>query len=160
MGGLTKIHIRYELKEPFPLFVEPGSPVEGRMIITNTGEKDLKLKELYIDLMERYETDSDEGWQPIKHKLNSYRINTMGVIRAKETQLYPFQIILSRWKRRKGRRIMGWHIELQFKQKTKMIASRGLNKKDATCILPAPGSMVPPSFGDPNVILGKKKKNR
>ncbi len=158
MVSITKIHISYELKQPLPLYVEPGSPIEGRMMVTNNGEKELKLKELFIDLIERYDQDDGEGLSPIKNRLYSYRINTMGIIKSGETQVYPFNIILPRWKRKKGRRIQSWHLALYFKQKTKLVASRGFNKANATCILPVQGTMVAPSFGDPNLIQGKKKR--
>ena len=64
------------------------------------------------------------------------------------------------WKRKKGRRIRDWHVALFFKQKTKLVASRGSIKRNATCILPVFGTMIAPSFGDPSQLMGKQKKKR
>ena len=155
MGKLTKIHIGYEIIEP-PISVEPNDELLGKIIVTNNGVKDLKLKELFIDLYEIYEVDQGEGIDMLKNRLSNYYINTKGVIKANETQIYDFRIRLSRWKRRKGRKIRSWSIQLHFKQKTKMVASRGSIKRNATCILPVQGSTVTPSFGE--FLLGKKRK--
>ena len=147
MGKLTKIHIVYEIHNPPPL-VYPKDELQGNIIVTNNGEKDLKLKELFIDLYEYYEKDGYEGMDTIKNKLSTFWLNTQGVIRADETQTYGFRIRLPRWKRRKGRKIHNWSIQLHFKQKTKLVASRGSIKRNATCILPVEFSQVAPSFGE------------
>jgi len=155
MGKLTKVHVTYELFNP-PMEVLPFDELQGKIIVTNNGEKDLKLKEVFIDLYEIYDVDDYEGTTTIKNKLNSYFFNTMGIIHADETQEYPFNIGLPNWKIRKKKRIINWSIQLHFKQKTKLIASRGSIKKNATCILPVHGSTVPPSFGV--IPQGKRKK--
>jgi hypothetical protein len=160
MGKLTKVHVGYELKDPAPPFVDPGMRLEGRIVVTNNGEKPLKLKEIYILQTERWDEDDGEGYGPRKSNLNNYYLSSQGVINPGETQYYPFSIVLSTWKRKRGKRISGWHVALFFKQKTKMVASRGSIKRNATCILPVFGTMIAPSFGDPTQLTGKKKKRR
>lgn len=155
MGKLTKIHIGYEIIDP-PAIVEPNDELVGKIRVTNNDLKDLKLKELFIDLMEIYDINSGEGLDTRKNKLYTYWINTKGVIHANETQVYGFRIRLLKWKRKKGRKIRNWSIQLHFKQKTKMVSSRGSIKKNATCVLPVQGSQVPPSFGE--FYSGKKRK--
>jgi hypothetical protein len=155
MGKLTKIHVSYEIKDP-PMIVEPNDELEGKIVVTNNGEKDQKFKELFIDLVEVYDEDTGEGLDPRKTKLQTYFYNTKGVIKAGETQEYKFKIALSKWRRKKGKRIYNWNIQLQFKQKTKMVATRGSIKRNATCILPVFGTMVSPSFG--NAEKPKKRK--
>lgn len=157
MGKLTKIHVTYEIYHP-PLIIQPFDELDGKIIVTNNGEKDLKLKELFIDLLELWDEDDGEGLSPRKNKLNSYFLGTRGVLHSSETQEYPFRIALQKWRRKKGKRIYGWSIQLHFKQKTKMVASRGSIKKNATCVLPVQGTMVSPSFGNPE--MGRKKKRR
>ena len=48
-------------------------------------------------------------------------------------------------------------MQLHFNQKTGMVASRGSEKNDATCILPVKGSKFNPSFGDPKLAKKQKK---
>jgi len=55
------------------------------------------------------------------------------------------------------KKINGWHLALHFKQKTKLTASRGSIKRNATCFLPIEGTQVAPSFGDINLLKKKKK---
>ena len=147
IGKLTKMHVGYEIMNP-PQMVKPGDPLEGKIIVTNNDEIDLKLKELFIEIVESYDEDYGEGLSPIKNKLQKYHINTRGIIRSNETQEYNFKIKLPKWKRRRGKRIANWNLQLRFKQKTKLIASRGSISRNATCILPVKGTMVTPSFGN------------
>ena len=128
MVSVTKIHVTYEIYNP-PLVVEPFSVLEGKVFVTNNGEKDIKLKELFIDLVEEWD---------------------------EETQVYPFKINLGKWRVKKKKRYANWSIQLHFNQKTKLVASRGSNKTNATCILPVAGTMLSPSFGNPP--MGKQKK--
>ena len=155
MGKITQIHVGYELKNP-PVIIEPNDELEGIIIVTNNSEKDQKLKELFIELVESYDQDFGEGFSPVKEKIKSYYLNTRGLIRAGETQEYQFKIKLTKWKRKKGKKYNDWNLQLRFKQKTKLIASRGSISRNATCILPVKGTMVTPSFGDPQA--SKKKK--
>ena len=41
-----------------------------------------------------------------------------------------------------------------------MVASRGSEKNDATCILPVKGSKFNPSFRDPKLAKKQKKKKK
>ena len=41
-----------------------------------------------------------------------------------------------------------------------MVASRGSEKNDATCILPVKGSKFNPSFGDPKLAKKQKKQKK
>ena len=160
MVSRTKIHVTYQIKDP-PMIVEPYSEIEGTIIVANQGVKDQKLKEVFIDLVERYDRDSDEGWDAVRNKLQSFRFNTRGMIRSGETHEIDFRIALPKWpKVKKGRRFGNWSIQLHFKQKTKLVASRGSLKANATCILPVRGTQVGVSFGNPNIDKGKKKKKR
>lgn len=147
IGKLTKIHVGYEILNP-PQIVKPRDPLEGKIIVTNNDDVDLKLKELFIELVELYDEDYGEGLSPIKNKIKRYYINTRGMIKSNETQEFNFRIILPKWKRKRGRRISSWNLQLRFKQKTKLIASRGSISRNATCILPVKGTMVGPSFGN------------
>jgi hypothetical protein len=145
----TQIHLRYELDNP-PLIVEPHDLLEGSVIVTNYGINDQKLKAVFIDCVESY--DDKYGENSYKNVLQTYHLSTKGVIHAEEEQQYSFKIMLPKWKRKKSRKYVGWHIALHFKQKTKLIASRGSNKLDATCFLPVKGTRVTPSFGDVRVV--------
>ena len=146
IGKLTKMHVGYEILNP-PQMVKPRDILEGKIIVMNNDEVDLKLKELFIEFVEYYDEDYGEGLSPVKNKLQKYYINTRGMIESNETQEYNFKIRLPKWKRRRGRRISNWNLQLRFKQKTKLIASRGSISRNATCILPVKGSMSIPSFG-------------
>jgi len=164
MVTITKIHVRYEIKQPFPQYVEPGSPVEGKIIVTNNGLKDKKLKEIAVELYEVYEVkyvdDSGTNYKDVKTPYERYPLKTRGVIKAGEEQVYDFQIILPRWKKTKGRKIFSWRMELHFNQKTKMIATRGSVKENTTCILPVEGTELVPSFGDSGLVNPKKTKKK
>ena len=148
--SLTKIHVRYEILNQ-PLFVGPFDTLEGLIIVSNNGEKDQKLKELYIEVLEIYAKKvvrDDSNWDSISNSLQKFFITTQGIIHAGEEQTYKFKINLPEWKRKKGRKIESWHITLNFKHKSKLIASMGSNKRNATCVLPVEGSQLTPSFGD------------
>ena len=118
------------------------------------------MKELYIELVEEYVESvnrSDTERNDIKNKLQHYFLTTKGILRAGEEQEYDFKISLPTWKKRKGKKINGWHIALHFKQKTSLAASRGSIKRNTTCYLPVEGIQVSPSFGDKNLLHKGKK---
>jgi len=161
---ITKIHVGFEIKEPYPLYVEPGSPIEGKIIVTNNGKKDQKLKEVAVELYEVFEEKYTDEYGPdyklIKKPYGRYPYKTLGLIKAGEEQVYDFQIMLPRWKRTKGKKIYSWRMELWFKQKTKMMSTRGSIRENATCILPVETTELVPTFGDPMLVNQKKVKKK
>jgi hypothetical protein len=165
----TKIHVAYEIKDP-PLIVKPNDEIEGKILITNGEKKDKKLKSLYIELFDMYKelvTSKDletgeetESWRDQKRELKQWDIVKGEKLKTGEKKEYPFKIKLPTWQKKKGKGkddeiYNNWRLELHFKQKTAMVASRGSEKIDATCILPIKGSKLTPSFGD--VKLAKKQ---
>ncbi|MFX1378553.1 MAG: hypothetical protein ACFFA4_05630 [Promethearchaeota archaeon] len=165
----TKVHVAYEIKDP-PLIVKPNDEIEGKIILTNGEKKDKKLKKLFIELFDMYKefvttTDPQSGeeteaWRDQKKELKQWDIISGEKLKAGETKEYPFKIKLPTWQKKKGKGkedeiYNKWRLELHFKQKTAMVASRGSEKLDATCILPVKGSKLNSSFGD--VKLAKKQ---
>lgn len=163
MVSLTKIHVSYELDDE-PLIVKPGDKLSGKVIVKNKGKKDKKLKKLFVRLVEKYKqleesTDSETGektthWAKKKNTLQKLELAKKDKIDSGDKQEFKFDMTLPNWKRKKGKgksddKYDNWHLSLYFVQKTGMVASRGSDKKDATCILPVKGGMVAPSFGDP-----------
>ena len=161
---ITKIHVGFKINEPYPLFVEPGSPIEGKIIITNNGTKDQKLKEVAVELYEvfeeKYTDDTGIGYKKVKNNYGRYPSKTQGIIKAGEEQIYDFKFTLPRWKRTKGKKIYSWRMELWFKQKTKMMSTRGSIRENATCVLPVETTEVVPHFGDSQTVLAKKIKKK
>ncbi len=161
---VTKVYVGYEMKDP-PLIVNPNDELEGTMIIRNDDKKDKKLKKAFIELYEIYDekrkkTDPETGevseyWQSdVGNSIKTFDISAGEKLKAGEEKKYKFKIKLPTWQRKKGKgkdddRYGNWRIELHFNQKTKMVASRGSDKRAATCVLPAKGTKQPPSFGDP-----------
>jgi len=83
-------------------------------------------------------------------------------IKSGETLEFPFEIELPNWTKKKGKgkeddTYNEWRLELHFNQKTAMVASRGADKKEATCILPAKGTRLNPHFGNPKKHAKEKK---
>ena len=157
--ALTKIHVRYEITDALSI-VEPFDEIEGKVYVSNNSDKDKKLKELYIELVEEYTESvnrSDTDRNHMKNSLQQYFLVTKGIIKAGEEQEYDFKISLPQWKTRKGKKINGWHLALHFKQKTALAASRGSIKLNATCFLPIFSTQVSPSFGDITLLKKKKK---
>ena len=165
----TKVHVTYEIKDP-PLILKTGDEIKGKIIVTNGEKKDKKLKKLFIELYDMYSefvtgTDSEgnpyERWTKRKKELKQWDIASGEKIKSGEKQEYSFEIKLPNWQKKKGKgkdddKYNEWRLELHFNQKTSMVASRGSNKLDGTCILPVKGSKSTPSFGD--VKLAKKQK--
>jgi len=171
MGLGTKIHVTYELKDK-PLIVKEDDTLEGKIIVTSEEKKDKKLKKLFIELFEIYDAlitsrdpetgEESESWVKQKKELKQWDIAKGEKIKSGEKQEYKFEIQLPKWQRKKGKGKEGdkynhWRLELHFNQKTGMVASRGSNKSDATCILPVKGSKMTPSFGDPKLYKKQKK---
>ena len=70
IGKLTKMHVGYEILNP-PQMVKPRDILEGKIIVMNNDEVDLKLKELFIEFVEYYDEDYGEGLSPVKNKLQN-----------------------------------------------------------------------------------------
>ena len=168
----TNVHVGYEIKNP-PLIVKPNDEIEGKIIITNGEKKDKKLKKLFIELYDMYTelvTTTDpqtgeetESWRDQKKELKQWDIASGEKLKAGEKKEYPFKIKLPTWQKKKGKGkeddvYNKWRLELHFNQKTSMVASRGSEKLDGTCILPVKGSKFTPSFGD--IKLAKKQKKQ
>lgn len=168
----TKVHVAYEIKDPL-LIVKPNDEIEGKIIITNGEKKDKKLKKLFIELYDMYTelvttTDPETGeqtesWRDQKKELKQWDIASGEKLKTGEKKEYPFKIKLPTWQKKKGKGkeddiYNKWRLELHFNQKTSMVASRGSEKLDGTCILPVKGSKITPSFGD--VKLAKKQKKQ
>lgn len=168
----TKVHVTYEIYNP-PLIVKPDDEIEGKIIITNGEKKDKKLKKLFIELYDVYQAfmtrrdpesgEETESWVPQKKELNQWDITSNEKLKSGEVKEYPFKIKLPEWQKKKGKgkeddKYNEWRLELHFNQKTSMVASRGSEKKDATCILPVKGSKIKPSFGDPKLYKKQKKQ--
>ena len=79
MGKLTKIYVGYELMN-LPAFVKPNDTLKGKIIVINNGEKELKLEEIFIELIESYDKDYGEGPSPLKNILETYYFRTRGMI--------------------------------------------------------------------------------
>ncbi len=170
----TKVHVEYEIKDP-PLIVKPNDEIEGKIIVTNGEKKDKKLKKLFIELYDMYTalvttTNSETGeetesWVQKKKELKQWNIASGDKLKSGEKKEFPFKIQLPNWQKKKGKGKEGdeynhWRMELHFNQKTGMVASRGSQKKDATCILPVKGSKSDPSFGDPKLAKKQKKQKK
>ncbi len=170
----TKVHVTYEIKNP-PLIVKPNDEIEGKIIITNGEKKDKKLKKLFIELYDMYTAlvtsrdpqsgEETESWKDQKKELEQWNIASGEKIKSGEKKEYPFKIKLPTWKKKKGKgkdddEYNNWRLELHFNQKTGMVASRGSEKKDGTCILPVKGSKATPSFGDPKLAKKQKKQKK
>jgi hypothetical protein len=170
----TKVHVAYEIKDP-PLIVKPKDEIEGKIIITNGEKKDKKLKKLFIELYDMYaalvtSTDPQTGeesevWRDQKKELKQWDITSGDKLKSGEKKEYPFKITLPTWEKKKGKgkeddEYNKWRLELHFNQKTAMVASRGSEKKDGTCILPVKGSKITPSFGDPKLAKKQKKQKK
>ncbi len=168
----TKVHVAYEIKNP-PLIVKPNDEIEGKIIVTNGEKKDKKLKKLFIELYDMHtalvtSTDPQSGeetesWRDQKKELKQWDIASGDKIKSGEKKEYPFSIKLPNWQRKKGKgkeddKFNNWRLQLHFNQKTGMVASRGSEKNDATCILPTKGTKYNPSFGD--IKLAKKQKKQ
>ena len=166
----TKVHVAYEIKDP-QLIVKPNDEIEGKIIITNGEKKDKKLKKLFIELYDMYselvttkdlETGEEtEAWRDQKKELKQWDIASGEKLKSGEKKEYPFNIKLPTWQKKKSKGkeddiYNKWRLELHFNQKTSMVASRGSEKIDGTCILPIKGSKFTPSFGD--IKLAKKQK--
>ena len=111
----------------------------------------------------------DLSWSPDGQYLAYIKINDGNAnpvqfivqdLKTGEEQIYDFQITLPRWKKTKGKKIFSWRMELHFNQKTKMVATRGSVKENATCILPVEGTELVPSYGDPLLVNPKKIKKK
>ena len=93
MVTLTKIHVRYEIKQPYPLYVEPGNSVEGKVFVTNNSLKDKKLKEVAVELYEVYEEkyvdDSGTNYKDVKTPYGRYPLQTRGVINILPSTGFP-----------------------------------------------------------------------
>ena len=165
----TKVHVAYEFKDP-PLIVKSNDEIEGKILLTNGEKKDKKLKKLFIELYDMYKElvtttnpetgEETEAWRDQKRELKQWDIASGEKLKTGESKEYPFKIKLPTWQRKKGKGkeddiYNKWHLELHFKQKTSMVASRGSEKIDGTCILPVKGAKFTPSFGD--VKLAKKQ---
>jgi hypothetical protein len=168
----TKVHVAYEIKNP-PLIVKPNDEIEGKIIVTNGEKKDKKLKKLFIELYDMYQallTSTDpqtgeetEAWREQKKELKQWDIASGDKLKSGEKKEFPFKIKLPTWQPKKGKgkeddKYNHWRLQLHFNQKTGMVASRGSEKNDATCILPTKGSKFNPSFGD--IKLAKKLKKQ
>jgi hypothetical protein len=166
----TKVHVTYEIKDK-PLIVKEDDKLEGKIIVTNGEKKDKKLKKLFIELYEIYDAkmtrrdpetgETSEYWGGQKKELKQWDIASGEKLKSGEKQEYKFDIQLPKWQVKKGKgkeedKFNNWRLELHFNQKTGMVASRGSEKNDATCILPVKGSKSTPSFGD--LKLHKKQK--
>ena len=163
----TKVHVTYEIKDK-PLIVKEDDKLVGKIIVTNGEKKDKKLKKLYIELYEIYDahwvnTNSEtgeetEGWRTTKKELKQWDIASGEKLKSGEKQEFKFDIQLPKWQRKKGKdKFKNWQLELHFNQKTGMVASRGSNKTDATCVLPVKGSKGTPSFGDLKLYKKQQK---
>ena len=167
----TKVHVTYEIKDP-PLIVKSNDELEGKIIVTNGEKKDKKLKKLFIELYDMYKEftihrnpesgEETERWEDQKKELKQWDIASGDKLKSGEKKEFPFKIKLPNWQRKKGKEKEGdkfnnWRLQLHFNQKTGMVASRGSEKNDATCILPVKGSKFNPSFGDPKLAKKQKK---
>jgi len=167
----TKVHVTYEIKDP-PLIVKPNDELEGKIIVTNGEKKDKKLKKLFIELYDMHKAlitsrdpqsgEETESWRDQKKELKQWDIASGDKLKSGEKKEYPFKIKLPTWQRKKGKgkdddKFDQWRLQLHFNQKTGMVASRGSQKNDATCILPVKGSKFNPSFGDPKLAKKQKK---
>ena len=171
----TKVLVKYEL-ETKPLIVKPGDKLKGKVTIMNGEKKDKKLKGVFIEMYDIYQqfitrTDTEgnesSSWTPMKKELKQWDLVKKGgdKIKSGETLEFPFEIELPNWEKKKGKgkeddTYNEWHLELHFNQKTAMVASRGADKKEATCILPAKGTMLHPNFGDPKKYSKEKKAEK
>ncbi|MHA2007489.1 MAG: sporulation protein [Promethearchaeota archaeon] len=170
----TKVHVAYEIKNP-PLIVKPNDEIEGKIIITSGEKKDKKLKKVFIELYDMYTAlvtttdpqsgEESESWRDQKKELKQWDIASGEKLQSGEKKEYPFKIKLPVWQKKKGKgkeddKYNKWRLELHFNQKTSMVASRGSEKNDATCILPIKGSKFTPSFGDPKLAKKQKKQKK
>ncbi len=172
----TKVLVKYSLDEK-PIIVKPGHKLKGKVIITNGEKKDKKLKSVFIELFDMYQAlltrtdaqtgDEEEYWSSMKKELKQWDLVKKGKdkIESGKTLEFPFELELPNWERKKGKgkeddKFNDWHLELHFNQKTAMVASRGADKKEATCILPVKGTRIKPSFGDPKLYKKQKKDQK
>ena len=170
----TKVHVTYEIKDP-PLIVKANDEIEGKIIITSGEKKDKKLKKVFIELYDMYTAlitsrdpqsgEETESWRDQKKELKQWDIASGEKLKSGEKKEYPFKIKLPTWQKKKGKgkeddEYNNWRLELHFNQKTGMVASRGSDKKDGTCILPVKGSKATPSFGDPKLAKKQKKQKK
>ncbi len=158
MGSITsKIHITYEIYDP-PSIVYPNDTLSGKITLSNTGNKEKKLKKVYIELLSRFEHyerlsehDPDslftrKRWMEQSIFLKKYRLEHPQFIKSGEKIEIGFVIQLpSKWKPIKGKKYRDWHLALFFLQKTGLISNVGTHSKDAICILPVEQSDIPPS---------------
>ena len=163
----TDIYCGYKI-EKAPETLKPNDEIEGIFIIENRGKKDQKLKKAFIEIKEIYlekvvstnpETGEKTKSYPERRKeLDEIEVVKGDKIKAGEKKELKFKVKMpGSWSNKKKNKIKEWRLELWFNQKTKMVASRGSHKEDATCVLPVKGSKREPSFGK---LPPKEKKNK
>ncbi len=163
----TDIYCGYKI-EKAPETLQPNDEIEGIFIMENRGKKDKKLKKAFIELKELYSekvvtTNRETGEETKKYvdrtkELEEYQIVKGDKIKSGEKKEFKFTIKMpGSWSHKKKNKIKEWRLELWFNQKTAMMASRGSQKNDATCVLPVKGTKHTPSFG---MVPKKEKKDK
>jgi len=162
----TDIYCGYKI-EKAPETLEPNDEIEGIFILENRGKKDKKLKkavirinELYREKIIRRDPESGEEtktYEERKNEIKTEEILKGDKLKAGEKKEIKFKIKMpGSWSKKKRNKIKDWRLEMWFVQKSAMVASRGSQKDDATCILPVKGSKLSPSFG----VVPKKEKKK
>ena len=151
----SKIYIGYEIKNQLPTY-KPNDIISGTMRLKNNDKKEIKFKELYVELLELYRKyvrgRKGNSWDHVSNTLVKYPFSSKISLKPGDSLAFDFEFSLPKWKvKKEGKKFKEWHLALYFMQKSKLITSRGSNKMDATCVLPVIGTKVTPSFG--NVLV-------
>jgi len=168
MGVLSKVYCSYEIKDPKDI-LNPNDEIEGKFFIESQEKKDKKLKKATVKIVEVYQEkvitkDADgnevKNYYDRQKDMKKVDVATKETLKSGEKKEFDFKIKMpGTWTRKKRNKIKDWHLVLMFMQKTGMVASRGADKDAAYCVLPVVGTKRSPSFGNPEMLKKKKKKD-
>ena len=149
MGGIYCSYTIFDPKDE----VHPNDVLNGIFYIHSDEKKDKVLKNVEIQLYERFEeygyNDFEEKhmWEEREVHLKDYPIAQNIAIRPGEEIEVPFAIrLVGTWQPKTDKAHRNWSLELQFCQKTGMFTTRGADEDGATCVLPVRGSSKAPSI--------------
>ncbi len=152
---LTKIYCSYVIKNP-PDVLHPNDDIEGKFFIESKAEKDKKLKKALIKIVEVYwkreKVQDKQGtkkvWRYHEKDLKKFEVAKKEILKPGEKKEYDFRIKMpGSWKIKTKKKFKKWHLALMFMQKTAIIASLGVDRTAAYCVLPVEGTRIVPSFG-------------
>lgn len=149
---MGKLNCKYKISNHKEYF-QPNDVIEGICYLESEEEKDQKLKNVEVQLVEKFDQfvtrknqqtgEVISSWAPASKTKEKVSLAKGDLIRSGETKEFPFKINLpSKWKVRSGTNVKNWHLALIFKYKTKLKATQGANPFDSTYVIPVKGSQV------------------